>query len=270
MSDPLQDNDKMNLPSVESVASPFDVPQNNNVLPRNIFTSGVLPGNTVIQVGQNGPLIDGKNKLIGTGDTGQRIIINSGGQLIIYDTSGVARVLLDQGTLIFYDSLGNSTAVLQAELSGIFDILSSKTHFGADVQVDGNENITGKLTVVGANGINITTGILESQGLLIDANGALIKGSVVVDGDISATGSKSFRIEDPLDPKKELVYTCPETPEVLLMCRGNGEVILPDHFTVMTEPDTLQTIKDAENGNWLVTGIRKGYKDFNPEQDKKS
>jgi hypothetical protein len=52
------------------------------------------------------------------------------------------------------------------------------------------------------------------------------------------------------------------------MCRGKGEIVIPDHFTAMIEPDSLQTITDSTNGNWLATGVRIGYADFNPEQEK--
>jgi hypothetical protein len=76
MSDKLTDSDNTELPSVENVASPYDVPQNNNVLPRNLFTSGTLPGNTVINIGVNNVKIDGKNKCIIINDgTNDRVII---------------------------------------------------------------------------------------------------------------------------------------------------------------------------------------------------
>jgi len=61
-------------------------------------------------------------------------------------------------------------------------------------------------------------------------------------GDFAATGSKSFIIDDPLDPaNKMLKHYCIESPEVLNMYRGNtilneeGEsvVSLPDYFTLI-------------------------------------
>jgi hypothetical protein len=78
MSDKLTDSDNTELPSVESVASPYDVVQNNNVLPRNLFTGGTLPGNTVINIGVSSIQIDGKNK-----------------RIALFDANGFTSILLE-------------------------------------------------------------------------------------------------------------------------------------------------------------------------------
>lgn len=44
-------------------------PQDTRILPRNIFASGTLPGNTVIRIGETNLIIDGENS---------RIMINDG------------------------------------------------------------------------------------------------------------------------------------------------------------------------------------------------
>lgn len=61
----------MNPQAPYSFPAPYAVTSadRDRILPRNLATSGVLPGNTVIQIGTNNILIDGKN---------QRITMNDG------------------------------------------------------------------------------------------------------------------------------------------------------------------------------------------------
>jgi hypothetical protein len=54
-------SDNQTMPVLNPQPSPYDVPQNNNVLPRNLFTSGTIPGNTVLNIGDKNLQIDGKN-----------------------------------------------------------------------------------------------------------------------------------------------------------------------------------------------------------------
>jgi len=94
-------------------------------------------------------------------------------------------------------------------------------------------------------------------------------GNLNVEGDSAVSGSKTFNIPHPTKKDKRLVYSCIESPEVLLMCRGKGEVEVPQHFIDITEPNSIEYIIDREGSAWLATGIRKGYKDFNPEPEAK-
>jgi len=50
--------------------------QNQSILPRQIFASGTLPGNTVIRIGDDNIIIDGENNRIIVNDgTDDRVII---------------------------------------------------------------------------------------------------------------------------------------------------------------------------------------------------
>jgi hypothetical protein len=114
MSDGIDENDRTTLPSVESMPSPYDVPQNNYVLPRNLFTSGTMPGNTVMNIGQNNLQIDGNNK-----------------KFSVYDTTGVEVVrigLLADGTwgISLFDSSGNLVITLNSA-SGKISSADGKT-----------------------------------------------------------------------------------------------------------------------------------------------
>ncbi len=101
-------------------------------------------------------------------------------------------------------------------------------------------------------------------------------------GNFAATGSKSFIIDDPLDPaNKMLKHYCIESPEVLNMYRGNvllndkGEAVvtLPDYFTSINinfsynltaigKPAPGIYIKQEidEKGNFIIAGGEEGLK----------
>ena len=67
-----------------------------------------------------------------------------------------------------------------------------------------------------------------------------------VHGDVGGD-TKSFIIDHPLKADRKLRYVCPESPEVLVMCRGNGDVNLPDHFSAITVENSIQIIKDKKH-----------------------
>ncbi len=101
-------------------------------------------------------------------------------------------------------------------------------------------------------------------------------------GNFAATGSKSFVIDDPLDPaNKMLKHYCIESPEVLNMYRGNvvlnekgeAEVKLPDYFiyinvdfsynlTAIGKPAPRIYIKKEidEKGKFTIAGGNSGQK----------
>ena len=61
------------LPPVETN---YNVSQSTRILPRDIYTSGTLPGNTVIRVGEDNIKIDGENRRLLVSDgTNDRILI---------------------------------------------------------------------------------------------------------------------------------------------------------------------------------------------------
>lgn len=119
------------------------------------------------------------------------------------------------------------------------------------------------------------------------------------------TGTVSFIQDHPTDSTKQIVYISLEGPEAGTYIRGQGQLIngeaeirLPDHFSLVTEPNSRLTaqvtpidesnglkavylsnsaikVKELNNGQsnarfyYFVNGIRKGYVDFNPVQTKK-
>lgn len=63
-----------------TLATPYSAPtvasQDNRILPRDIFTSGTLPGTTVIRIGDDNVVIDGTNSRITVSDgTNDRVLI---------------------------------------------------------------------------------------------------------------------------------------------------------------------------------------------------
>lgn len=109
--------------------------------------------------------------------------------------------------------------------------------------------------------VAITTG--SGSALSLSNTGTVsITGNTAVTGTFSATGAKSFDIEHPTREGYRLRYAALEGPEVLVVCRGKGEVIYPQHFTDVSEPNTDQVIADKETGNWIATAIRKGFSDY--------
>jgi hypothetical protein len=115
-------------------------------------------------------------------------------------------------------------------------------------------------------------------------------GNVTINGNYTATGTKSFQIDHPLDPaNKYLVHYCVESNEVLNIYKGNvvtdanGEamVIMPDYFEALNRDFSYQLTAIGAPGpnlyiaekivnkrfkiaggtpgmevSWMVTGIR--------------
>ena len=72
----------MEFPTIQTPPSTATVSQDNRILPRDIFTSGSLPGNTVIRIGDSNVVIDAANRQIRISDgTNDRVLIgfSSGG-----------------------------------------------------------------------------------------------------------------------------------------------------------------------------------------------
>jgi len=82
------------------------------------------------------------------------------------------------------------------------------------------------------------SGMVGYLGAVVDGN----EYAVVANGDLAASGSKSFMIDHPLDPENKILkHYCAESPEVLNIYRGNvtldanGEAMveLPDYFEAL-------------------------------------
>ena len=262
----IDKNDNLTPEVLESQPSPYDVVQNNRTLPRDIFTSGTLTGNTVMRIGDQNVTINGKESNFQVEDgTIVRVIVGkyqfiTGGGLV--DTYGI-KIVDNNGNTIL-DTGANILAVGTVSIGGDTGIMTLTNS-------DGTKSLAFTPTLAGTNIVSVNGATLSiSAHITSTGSSVLFDKTIYTTGDVVAVGDiygahKYFLIPHPNKEDKNLQYSTLETPEVLLMCRGNGEVILPDHFIAMTESDTLQTIKDKENGNWLVTGIRKGFKDFNCE-----
>lgn len=78
---------------------------------------------------------------------------------------------------------------------------------------------------------------------------AIIDDNIWTDGDLYADGSKPFLIRHPDGSDRFLRYTAQESPDVVLRYRGIGliekgvcEIIPPEHFILVTEPEGLVTV----------------------------
>jgi len=64
------------FPELEIPTAPADTQADSRILPRNIFTSGTLPGNTVIRIGDANVVIDAANRQIRINDgTNDRVLL---------------------------------------------------------------------------------------------------------------------------------------------------------------------------------------------------
>jgi len=133
-------------------------------------------------------------------------------------------------------------------------------------------------------------------------HGILVSGNIHADGDIGASGVKTFIEPHPHDATKEIVYAAIEGPEAATYIRGTAEFIdgeaiitLPEHFGLVTSSEGL-TVSLTPLGEWLqlyvtdmspeqlivleasgkggrfcylVQGVRKGYEDFQVVRDRR-
>jgi len=188
--------------------------------------------------------------------TGSEIIIGSStGDHIDLTTGGVGTAYIN-----FYDSSDNYVGSLFSQ-PGIFSIEGGTS---------GTINVSagGVVEAVGAGGWSVVDSSGHSIGIS-PSTGANIHANTTVYGNLLATGTKSFDIPYPNDSTgKRLQYICPESPEVLVMCRGMGAVPNPpQNFLDIAEPNTIQYVigDDGSGGkNWIATATRLGYTDFNP------
>jgi hypothetical protein len=75
---------------------------------------------------------------------------------------------------------------------------------------------------------------------------------------LRALGTKSFVMQHPRDPQKEIVYSSLEGPEAGTYLRGtaslhNGEAVIepPEHFSMVTSEEGLMTVQLTPIGQWL-------------------
>ncbi len=115
-------------------------------------------------------------------------------------------------------------------------------NYGVFGQASAN-NGTGWATCAGIVG-QIDQAAIGGSGM-VGYLGAVVSGAeyaVVANGDLAASGTKSFMIDHPLDPENKILkHYCAESPEVLNIYRGNvtldangkATVQLPDYFEAL-------------------------------------
>ncbi|MCW5936989.1 MAG: hypothetical protein KIT11_06765 [Fimbriimonadaceae bacterium] len=171
------------------------------------------------------------------------------------------------------------------------------------IKLNPNPGNSGEVTLYGNNdSINI-----QMNGLGVDARRGILsafdetslpRASIYVDsnrqGRIQAE-LKNFRVPDPTDPRKDIVYACIEGPEAAMYTRGTGQlasgaarVSLPDHFLKLANLGTMTVhltprgdceglyyqrdgdaviVREMRKGtssvefDWEVKAVRRGYED---------
>jgi hypothetical protein len=135
---------------------------------------------------------------------------------------------------------------------------------------------------------NTTTGGLWFNSPLLNSSGntgwpTTFAGNVTINGNLNVTGSfsaasKSFKIDDPLDPAKKFLYhNSVESPDMMniyngvvqLNSRGRAEVMLPPYFEALNDSfryqltsigkfDPIYIARQIKNNKFLIAGGRPG------------
>ncbi len=193
---------------------------------------------------------------------------------------------------------GNSSPALEARSAGsgaALAVTNTGTGFGATISVTDPSNLLPALSLTNRNA-NSSTLLVSNQG---GGSAGFFVGGVVVDGNLSVTGTKNFRIDHPLDPKRKYLYHAAiEAPQrlnvysgnVTLDARGEAVVTLPAYFEALNteyryqlttvggfapvyvaEEVTENRFKIAGGTpglkvSWQVTGVRRAAEPFTVEE----
>lgn len=74
---------------------------------------------------------------------------------------------------------------------------------------------------------------------------------------LSISGSKTFKIEDPSDPSKSIIYYCTESPKVVLQDFGTGTLVAGT-VTITVDPTFSRVTEDILRATATPTGDCKG------------
>ena len=246
-------------------------------------------------VGKGGDDVDGFQGGTGVQGTGGATIGGQGGHGI----EGNGGEGMGEFGLGGFGVVGNGGSSLESGGGGVIGIGGSSEKFsaGTGVQASGGDSSKG----FGGVGLSASRG----EGPLGDGLAGSFFGNVEIQGDLSVTGTKNFKIDHPLDPENKYLYHAAiESSEVLNVYSGNvttnqsGEAVvaLPDWFEALNRDPRYQltvigafaqaivaseiqdnrfTIKtNAPNirVSWQVTGVRSDVvmktHPFKAEQDK--
>gem|GEM_PF-5021343 len=146
-----------------------------------------------------------------------------------------------------YGSSKSDVGVYGTSVSGygVYGINSDTGHFG---HLGGpNYGAFGAFTL--ASGIYGALGT-NGAGVYGQGSGAAYSGyfsggaGVVVEGNLTVTGTKNFTQPHPHDPTKEIVYVAMEAPESVVMIRGTARLI--DGRAVIETPDYFRMVASTE------------------------
>jgi len=296
----IKDSDNISFPVNDPSPSPFDVQQNNSILPREMYIPGTATGNSTYNLGgENGVYIDGANGIYaGSKNPSQApFYIDLNGNLVATSAtiSGDIKAGSESGSEVFLDPSATVPGVGSGAAVAVYDQTHTQVGYlfgysGSMFLGKGSSATSPRVYLDDSNSVYIyagpnTAGVggdiiayTNSKGYIrlydsvnqidISPSNPAGTGTVNVLGDFTVSGVKSFDIEHPDNTLgKRLRYICPESPESLIMCRGKGKVTYPKHFMDVVEVDTIQVIKSGLpwNRSWIATAIRKGYKEFEPE-----
>jgi hypothetical protein len=180
----------------------------------------------------------------------------------------------------------------------------NKTYYGVESIVNGGAFGNTKYGVYAeATGVGSNYAIFGKAGGGSPNYAGFFEGNVLVTGNFSVNGIKSFRVRHPDNPDKEIWYACLEGPEAAAYVRGtaqlvNGEAFIPfpEHFkliinpaslTIITTPGSIDTyglavvektaggfrVKELKGGtgnfqfDWEAKAVRKGCEHFEVVRD---
>lgn len=169
----------------------------------------------------------------------------------------------------------------------------------------------GVLNLSGPNSGNVVIGdfsnATDNGYVMVQDDSGTNQAGIYVDGSgngIVFGDTKSFRMQHPTDPTKEIWYASLEGPEAGAYARGTAQLVngivtipFPEHFALVINPDTVTTmltprsadslglavvaqdeygitVQELGNGqgnyafDWEVKGVRAGFEDFTPVRDK--
>lgn len=207
-------------------------------------------------------------------------------------TSGVRPYLVvgkQEGDRVLMSVLDDGTGYMKTRgANGNDNVLLSST-----IIVSGEENSNHGYMGVGDSDGSIKAGMMVQS----DGSGYLFADKV-------STKVKEFVENHPLQPDKQIVYTCVEGPEAAMYMRGTaqltkgkGTITLPEHYRLLAEESSMTVIVTPLSANtaglavtdksldgivveelmqgthsyefdWEVKCVRKGYEDYEVVRDK--
>ncbi len=195
------------------------------------------------------------------------------------------------------NNTGNGFEGEQGGVCGSISGLPLAGVLGASVQNDGVVGYT-SVGVAGVAGYNMEIGVcpaIPAVDGMLGVHRSGVSWGVFADGNIGATGTKSFIEPHPTDPSKEIRYVSLEGPEAGTYFRGTGHtrhgfatIEVPESFRMVTAEQGLtvvvtptgelaqvaaiskgldkiviQSSKDV-TFDYVVNGVRKAFQDFQP------